>query len=159
MVRDFNGAQVQDEQVLYLLEKLGYPMELIGTILYKELILHLINELESDNDYGSDIEEKKIFLCEDVKKYFSHTYHDVARNDNDIGIRSFHSYIEEMLGRIDYLNADEELVKKIYGAYDREIDYGENALILALYSLGRHYSNSLDAAYPKIKKIKYPSSN
>ncbi len=110
-------------KVLELLEKLGYSMDEVGTYFYKDLILEVYRNLK---------EKDKTNLEETLIDKFSQLYYYIATEDKEIGIKSFHSYIEKAVDEIDSSSTDKELKEKIYG--DKSIEqYGLNALNIASY--------------------------
>lgn len=121
-------------KVLSLLEQLGYPMHEIGTYFYKNMITKVLKKL-------SVIEEKDPLINKELKSQLEDTYSqfyvDVARNDLDIGVTSFHMYIMHAIANIDYSKADPELLIKIYSNFPEDMNHGEQAFALASFLLGK----------------------
>ena len=138
-----------DMKILSLLEGLGYPMEELGTFLYKELIHEVCSEIK-DMSTREDVEKCKS-LMEELSQPFSSIYHLVAREYLDIGIKTFHKEIGKALDKIDSRKIDESLALKVYGSNPDSLDYGKQALLFAGYILGR-FSKSYKV--PKTKKLK-----
>ena len=131
---DFSEERLYDMEVLSILEKLGFPMDKFGTYLYKNMILKVIHHLGGTDSFGQQISRNEL-LCQ-LKSPFSQFYFDVSRNDLDMGIKTFHSYIENMLEDVNYENADATLLFEIYSNFSEEADYGEHAFII-----GEHIVN------------------
>ena len=137
-----------DMKILSLLENLGYPMDELGTFLYKELIHELCREIKGMTK-REDM-KKCDDLISELGKPFSRIYHLVAREYLEIGIKSFHLNVESALDKIDSSKVDELLALRVYGSNPEQLDYGKQALLYAGYILGR-YSKSYEM--PKIKRI------
>ena len=115
-------------EVLDVLEKLSFPMDKMGTYLYKDMIVKVMRYLNGVDDLGHDISEQE--LLQELKSPFSQFYFDLARNEMDIGLKTFHSHIEHALESVDYGNADTTLLQEIYSNFSEETDYGEHALLI-----------------------------
>jgi len=153
MLNEISKERKVEMETLDLLENLGYPMEELGTYLYKNMIVNIIGYLNNVKNQNEiiDIREK----IQQLKNGFSQFYVDVARNDLDMGIRTFHKHVENALLKVDYSNADPILLYKIYNNFNEEIDYGENAFVLASY-MTKNLKVSLEGEkteLPKIKKL------
>lgn len=142
-------------QTLELLEKLGYPMEELGTYLYKELIVEVYKEIKELG--GREDEEKYQDIISSLKDAFSSFYRFLAIDYLEIGNKAFHLYIQKAILLIDHDKEDEQLLRKIFGEKPSDIDYGLQAFQFAAF-LGGKYSYDYDeekAEYtaPKIKKL------
>ncbi len=127
-------TKIEEMQILKILEELGYPMEELGTYLYKCVIKRAYDEIrENDLRHNSEGIEN---LMLSLNYKLSNLYHDVARNDLDMGVKSFHQYIDAALLDVDDEKANASLKKDIYG--DKMPNgYGTGALMIALYLEGR----------------------
>lgn len=92
------GPLLEDEQqeidVLKVLEELGYPMQETGTYFYKDIIIKAKQELQKI--YQKDPEAKEAAeanLSKEMGNKFSQFYFDIARNNLDMGLKTFHSCI------------------------------------------------------------------
>lgn len=122
----------QDESIdaLNLLNNLGYPMDLVGTHLYKDMILVAKDKLLT----AFDDDVLKSQLKEEMESPYSQFYFDIARNELDIGIKTFHSYIAQAVDNIDYNRVNENLSQAIYGDdSNSQISVLKNAYLIADY--------------------------
>ena len=118
--------ETSDEMaILQTLDKLGYPMNENGTYLYKEMIVKVVNDLNKNVDREE--------LHSNISDNFSQFYVDVARNELDIGIKSFHSEIAKAVSKIDEKNVDIGLKDEIFNIGTIVTDYKENAFIIGNY--------------------------
>ena len=126
-IESFSEKRIQEMEVLILLEKLGYSMEEIGTYLYKNMIIKIADSLNNKLT-------KKEFddLLDQITNHYSQFYLDLARNDLDMGIKTFHSIIEKAILKIDYEKADKELFYNIFGD-NVSLEYDEKAFVLGAY--------------------------
>lgn len=123
--------RIQEMKILALLEKLGYPMNEVGTYLYKHMIIKIVKYL----DKGITKEDKNGYkeLIIELKNCYSNFYLELARFELDMGIKTFHQYIIETISKIDYSKIDLDIYNKVFGNINREVDYGEQAFILGSY--------------------------
>ena len=84
---ELSGREKDEMNVLYLLELLGFPMDETGTFLYKEMIVEASRELKN-----SGVAEKKMIKSAMANPY-SQFYFNIARNNLDIGIKTFHQFV------------------------------------------------------------------
>lgn len=111
-------------QILEMLEQLGFSMAEVGTYYFKELIIRIVELLNQgllSEDQISDFLEQP----------FSQLYFDVARNDLDIGIKSFNEYVNFAFGEIDINNANQELLDKIIEKMDTAVSNRQLPLVIA----------------------------
>lgn len=85
---DLTDYQKQDLDILYLLEEFGFSLNETGTFLYKEMIAEAINKLSTATD-----RESKEIIYQQMQQPFSQFYVDVARNNLDMGIKTYHSFV------------------------------------------------------------------
>lgn len=121
-------------EILAMLEKLSFPMDSLGTYLYKDVICKTMHYLDGKDNWGRAINEAE--LLQELKNPYSQFYFDLARNELDIGLKTFHSHIEYTLESVDYGKVDTTLLQEVYSNFSLETDYGEHALII-----GKHIKN------------------
>lgn len=139
-------------KALELLQKLGYPMNELGTYLYKELIVYIAKEIQDLGKRDDDDKYKAIILG--LQNALSGSYHFVARERLDMSVKAFHLYIQKAILLIKKEKADKDLIKRIYGNNTAEIDYGFQAFQLAAFLCGKYsYDMIEEAEVPKIKKV------
>lgn len=138
----FSEDRLEQMEILSNLEKLSFPMEEVGTYFFKDMIVKAMRYLDGTDDFGNPISQSE--LLQELKSPFSQFYFDLARNELDIGLKTFHSHIEHALESVDYGKADTTLLLEIYSNFSKEADYGEHALII-----GKHMKNA------KAKKAGY----
>lgn len=133
-VNNLSLEKLQEMKTLDILTKLGFPLTEVGTFLYKDMIMKAIKYLDGIDGYGNPISPGE--LREQMKSPYSQFYMEVARHDSDLGIKTFHTYIENALATVDYGKADATLLCEIFGDFSKETDYGEHAFII-----GQHIKN------------------
>lgn len=147
--KEFTEERKIEMNTLQLLENLGYPMDELGTYLYKNIIVKVIKSISVDEGF---INCKNLLL--QLKDAFSQFYFDIARNDLDMGLKTFHRHIEDTLSKVDYSKANPLIINKIYSKNIYDIDYGEQAFILGACISGLlKTEQSLEIVKPKIKKL------
>ena len=147
----------KDFVVLYLLEKLGYPMNMIGTYLYKNMIIS-VSEYISDISPERDITNYNSLILQ-LRNHYSQFYFDIARNDLDMGIKTFHGFVSEAISKIDYSKANPVLFKRIFGNSSGDIGYDDQAFILGAYVSGLlNNLKSEKVKVPALKKIYKPEN-
>lgn len=127
-------AKKSEMEVLSILEQLGYPMDAAGTYLYKEVVVRVKDHLAAVRTRREVLGCVNLIL--QLKDKYSQFYFDIARNDLDLGVKSFHYLLEEMLERIDEAKVDPVLCKRIYGGFNECMNYGEHAFVLGAYAAG-----------------------
>ena len=128
-LEDKSKDKMQQMEVLSVLDGLSFPMNEVGTYFFKDVIIKTIRYLDGTDDFGNSIDRTQ--LLDELRSPFSQFYFDIARNELDIGVKTFHSYIEHALESVQYENADAALLFEIYSNFSKETDYGEHALIIA----------------------------
>lgn len=121
--------------ILSILDRLGYPMDELGTYLYKEMISEISDSLVGIEGKRSDMDKCRDILAS-LSDGYSSFYHSVAREYLEMGIRSFHLYIERAIAKINYDAIDLALSAQIFGSNPPEQTYGLQAFQLAAYTLG-----------------------
>lgn len=135
--------------VLYVLQNLGYPMDKLGTYLYKNVITSVIYILKEEP-------MKKSKLLTQLEDPFSFFYFNLARNELDMGVKTFHSYIEKSILEIDNEKIDKTLCSQIYNFHQEDIDYGQNALLIGHFIF--KCMNTVKQEIPKIKMLRFMSN-
>ena len=144
-----------DMEVLVLLENLGYPTNEVGTYLYKYMILKISEYLET----GLTIRQEPITkeqLKLEIKNFFSQFYLDIARNELDMGIKTFHNYISVAVSKINYENLNISLFYEIFGNNIQDIDYAEQAFIIATYIIENNQKNKKNSPITRQRKKDIP---
>ena len=142
----------KDVKILDILERLGYPMNELGTYLYKDLIKEVCDEMK-DISIKKDIEKCKYILSELTNTYSS-LYHYIAREWKEIGIIPFHLYIEQAIEKIDKKKIDKELSEKIFGNNKKTKNYGFKAFQISAYTLNKYsYKDTKTYHKSKIKEL------
>ena len=150
-LKDLTVSEERDVEILSILEKLGYPMTHLGTYLYKDLITYVCDEIK---DMGINVlQSENKEMIEVLNNGYSSFYIWLAREDKELGCKTFHSYIEDAISKIDEEKINASLASRIYGT-DEDITYGTSALHIAQYYLnGCTYDNGIDYKIPKVKKL------
>ena len=157
-LKNINEETRRELKILDILERLGYPMNELGTYLYKDLINEVCDEMK-DVSTRRDIDKCRILLQE-LTDIYSNLYHYIAREWKEMGIKTFHLYIGQATERIDKEKIDKELSKKIYGNNHKSQDYGLHAFQIAAYTLNKYsYDNIEVYKQPKIKKLSNMPNN
>lgn len=77
-----------DELILTELKKQGFPMGTLGTYFYKDIVKKIVICLKK-----TSADEDIVKLRRDVLSPYSQFYFEVAKNDNDMDIKEFHSEV------------------------------------------------------------------
>ena len=145
-------------KILDILNNLGYPMNELGTYLYKDVILEVYNSIQNISN-RNDIEKCRKLL-EELNDTFSNFYHYIAREWKELGVKPFHLYIQQSIERINNNNINKELSKKIYGDKEEEKNYGLNAFQIAAYVSNKYsFNNTKEYQKPIIKKLSNTPNN
>lgn len=138
---------IKDMYILETLNKLGFPIDQIGTYLYKDIISEIMYRIDNDTEILDNEEKKNKLLSElnNVSKT-SQFYTLVALEYNELPIKRFKDAIDESISKIE--NKDEETEIAIFGI-NNGLSFGEQAYMIATY-VKDEYQDELG----KIKKIK-----
>ena len=151
-ISKLTNDELIDMKVLDLLYSLGYPNNELGTYLYKEVICELYRYINDNFDELTMVEYE--YIIKDLNNAYSQFYFNQARNILEMGVTSFHLYIQDTINKIDENKIDKELSKKVYGPNPVEFNYGIQALQLTGYLLNKYsYDNVENYHKPKIKKL------
>lgn len=132
--QDLSKEDSMSMKILSILERLGYPMDELGTYLYKEMIAELCNSLVGVSS-RREIDKCRTLLAQ-VNDAFSQFYINVARENLDIGLQSFHLYIQKAIEKINAEQIDLSLSYEIFDANPGEQTYANIAFQIAAYILG-----------------------
>lgn len=146
---DLTGEEKRKVAALSLLEQLGYPMGNIGTYLYVTVIAEIMYKFENSNK-DNFVENGKQILKE-INNPFSSFYVLLARENLDMGVKSFHEAINDAIENVDLTRVSGGLSYDIYNGLPDEVSVSENAFILASYLLNR--TAKKEAKMPYIKTI------
>lgn len=119
-------------ETLSFLEKLGYPIDKKGTYFYKELIVKATRMLLEGHD--------KNLLLSLLEQPYSQFYFDVARNDHDLGIKSFIGIVEAV-----------ESSNKGNNYGDEELSLGKKIFLMASY-MAESFDNTQKIEYKQYLK-------
>lgn len=122
----------KEMETLYLLEELGYPIKKIGTYFYKEMIIKIVQYLENiENEVGFNKYNK---LLDELDNHYSNFYFDVARNELDIGTKTFHEVLKNQISNINHNNANPEKFDEVFGSIEiNNLGYEEKAFVISTY--------------------------
>lgn len=91
-----NNKQIcLDTQILYVLDNLGFDMEHIGTYLYKDVIKKVYNILGNIDEIEKYEKYRDLLL--ELNNRNSNFYFDIAREEKEIGVKSFFRYIDNAI--------------------------------------------------------------
>ena len=150
---DFDEKTMLQMKALEMLLQLGYPEDHLGTYLYEALIANMSLKLQNLQKYDSEsfVKESKKLLLE-YADGFTKPYRLVAREERDMGVKTFHRYVNDAISKVDYNKADPALAFNIYDGLPNELSMSENAYAIATYMLGvREVKHQ--AKMPYIKSI------
>ena len=145
---------IEEMRVLSMLENLGFDMSEDGTYLYKNMVLKIKNYLCEILTKGENVDLNNYLLG--IKEKYSQFYVDVARNDMDMGVRTYHEYLEKAVSMMNLDNAHLGYKISLLHSLPEEMDYGEFAFVLAMYLTGRTICYG---AANGIKKVRFLKDN
>lgn len=146
-LEEISETQERDLKILRILEGLGYPMDELGTYLYKDVIAEAYEKVK-DVSRRKDMDKCRELMTS-LNDAYSDFYRWIARDDKEMGVKSFHFYIEEAISKIDENSIDKELAVKIFGSNPEDLNYGLQAFQLACYA-SDCYSMEPDFKKPKV---------
>ena len=154
----FSNSVIRDMNLLNLLERLGYPMDELGTYLYKDMIAEIYALLPSESN-RKDINRCRALMSELTDAY-SQFYHNIARDWKEMGIKSFHLHIQRAIDRINDEIVDKELSKRMFGDNPSDLDYGLQAFQIAAYAQNKYsYDNTQQYKKPLVRKLSNAPDN
>lgn len=128
---NLSKVEMTELKTLELLEKLGCNMNMAGTYMLKEMVMTIIRHLEGVPVRGEVLTFQE--LMEEIENPFSQFYFDIARNDLDIGIKTFHAAIQLMILSLQDEVISQEDIMAIFGEKLDIRNYPEVALKIAQY--------------------------
>lgn len=146
-LEEISEIQERDIKILRILEGLGYPMDELGTYLYKDVIAEAYEKVK-DVSSRRDMDKCRELMAS-LNDAYSDFYRWIARDDKEMGVKSFHFYIGEAISKIDDNSIDKELAIKVFGSNPEYLNYGLQAFQLACYASNR-YSMEPDFKKPKV---------
>jgi len=149
-VRTLVLDEEESKQINFLsvLDRLGYPMDEVGTHLYKDSIVAAYDELL--DIYQNEEFDKTEIVEKDLKNIYSNLYHMIARDEYELGSNIFHSYISKAVGMRNYDNIDDTLRDAIFGVDYVEEDHRVQAFRIASY-FAKKDSIKMEKQYVKAK--------
>jgi len=144
---ELSEYELKEMETISILERLGYPLDELGTYLYKEVVMYAHEKIDK---LGRKNKEEAEDLLESMNDAYSSFYYIIAREDLEISIRKFHLFIGQAIDKIDNEKIDGKLAEKIFGKNPVESNYGEQAFKIASYMSSKYmikYSNQ------KVKKL------
>lgn len=126
MGNSYANEDVLNLKILELLDKNGFSLDCFGTYLYKDVIKSIMECLKKTD---LDVE----VLKRELSNPYSQFYFDISRNDRDMGVKTFHSYIEEAILNVCEENNDSYLLG--FMCSQRKMNYGELAYEIANYMM------------------------
>ena len=132
-IEDLSEEAIKDMKILDVLQQLGYPMDELGTYLYKDMIREVYDKLEKMST-PKEVYQYKAILSE-LRKPFSNSYLYIAREWKEMGIKSFHLYIQKALSKVDEQSSNKKLSKEVYGGKLDRQNYAVNAYRIAIQTL------------------------
>jgi hypothetical protein len=149
-LEETSETQERDIRILSLLEGLGYPMNELGTYLYKDVIANIF-EIVKGVSKRDDMNKYRELIAS-LNDAYSNFYRWIARDDKEMGITSFHLYIEQAINKIDEKAINKELAVKVFGSNPEDINYGLQAFQLACY-VSNKYSKEPDFNKQKVMRL------
>lgn len=101
-----NKKAEQDLDVLYILENLGYGTNQTGTYLLKDMVTYAIEKMLKSKGKVEEICQ----IRKEMKEPYSQFYMDIARSDRDMGLKSFHTFVN--LAHANRRNIKKSMVKR-----------------------------------------------
>jgi len=131
-LESISDVKKKEMETLNLLEQLGYSIEIVGTYFYKDMILKIVEYLENiETELGFKKHHK---LLDEISEHYSNFYFDLARNELDVGIKTFHKVLKSNISDIDHKEANEEVFVDVFGTKEiNNLGYEEKALVIASY--------------------------
>lgn len=119
--------KIIDMEILSILDRLGFPMNELGTYLYKDVISSTYENIRNCKD-ESDI----LNIMADLKYRYSNAYSMIARDGYEMGIKTFHRFVEDAVKKIDEDKIDIAFFDTIFDETS-EHDTGSRAFEIASY--------------------------
>ncbi len=116
----------QELDILYVLEGLGYGSNQTGTYLLKDMVVYAIEQMLESKGKISEM----CRIRQEMKTPFSQFYMDIARGDRDMGLKTFHTFVN--LSYVNRKNIKRAMVKKT-GVIPARDEPENQAFKVALY--------------------------
>lgn len=126
ITRDYTKKEVQHLKVLEFLDDNGFSMNDLGTYLYKDVICRIIDFMNKSLKPSEIIELKN-----QLKDAYSQFYFDIARNEKDMGLKTFHLCIQIAIENMDTKKRNLGVINKI--CEQKKVNYGQLAWEIASY--------------------------
>ena len=147
-------GDIKSIEILTILEGLGYPLDELGTYLYKEVIAEVCDSLKGVTGKRDDMDRCRDLLdC--LNNGYSAYYVRIAQDYLEMGVESFHLYIQKAIEKINNEAIDWNLSCKIFGPDPMDQNYGLQAFQLATYMLGLGVKKqaSSEKHPPRVRKL------
>lgn len=118
--------------VLSLLENLGFPIDELGTYLYKEVIFEVGEQLSKLEESFSVEEYNNLF--DSLNNFDSDLYLWVASDYLEMGKKTFLSFMKQSFDKIDDTKANEDISELLFGD-EEQPDYAFQTVQLAKQTL------------------------
>lgn len=128
--------QCEEIETLSILDSLGYPMYDVGTYLYKGMIMSIYEKLKSE-----EVNEE---ILNDINDPYSSFYQQLAREDYDMGVKMFHSYINNLENSICDDDVSEDVKNAILGENNSKLNVANKAFMIASYMALKNHKNIED---------------
>lgn len=126
--RGYNNDEKLEFTILKLLDNCGFSLECVGTYLYKDVIKEIVLYIKNNKNIE--------VLRDKLSDPYSQFYFNLAKNERDIGVKSFHSYIKSAI--------DDVCLNNCYFLGDSDIDsYSKIAFDLAVFLVTFSEENEL----------------
>lgn len=118
--------------ILSLLESLGFPMDELGTYLYKELIMEVKNQLKKIEDQSSTESYKELY--DNLNDFDSNLYLWVASDYLEMGRKSFMFYMKQAFDKIDRRKTKKAICESLF-AGEKQPNYAFQTIQLGMQAL------------------------
>ena len=134
------------DQILKFLFDNGFPINEYGTYLYKDVIESGVNKLVPTTTMVEISEVEK-----QMQDPFSQFYFDVARNDNDLGVKTFHDSIQHSYLKINHVNNESNFINNLINYHGD--NYMKIAYQLSCYFTSQVIERDLNEQSVRVKKL------
>ena len=132
-VRPIMSDNWSEVEILFLLDRLGFPMYDNGTYMYMGLVLRIVNELlKIDVLHGNSCLE----LITQLSDGNSPLYVNYSRDELNMSVDRFHDCVNRAISLINPEETDQNLLFNVNENGTFELSYGNLALTLALRIIG-----------------------
>lgn len=128
--KEGNHKDKKDIEVLEMLKELGFSMEEPGTYFYKDVVM---KAAEMQSDCMLETDSNLAQLSHLLSDPYSQFYFDLARNERDMGIKTFHSHIAKAMSKTQFSHVNPSLWKDVYGTSMKNSGFVETTLLLSSY--------------------------